>query len=91
MRRDAEEHNRELKAQIKGVNTHLNDIDAWKRSVDSQLGHLASIIPRAAGNLPGKIEENPMGHHIATMNLRSERNLPDLVPDSTTFVPDGTI
>ena len=69
-RREADEHNRELKAQIKGVNAHLNDIDVWKRSVDSQLGHLASIIPRAAGNLPGKTEENPR-NHIAAVTLRS--------------------
>ena len=34
-RREVEEHNRELKAQIKGVNAHLNDIDACKWSVDS--------------------------------------------------------
>ena len=44
-RREAEEHNRELKAQIKGVNAHLNNIDVWKRSMDSQLEHFASIIP----------------------------------------------
>ena len=76
-RREADDHNRELKAQIKGVNAHLKDIDAWKKSVDSQLGHLASIIPRALGQFPSKIEENPRGH-IAAMNLRSGKQMPEL-------------
>ena len=73
-----DDHNRTLQAQIKGVNVHLNDIDAWKRSVDSQLGHIASLIPRAAGNLPSKTEENPKGHHLAAMNLHSGKKMQEL-------------
>ena len=102
-RRDADDHNRGLKAQLKGVNAHLNDIDSWKRSVDSQLGHLASLIPRASGTLPGKTEENPR-NHITTMDLRSgkkmselkekttdvEKITPELVSDDTNTMPDDT-
>ena len=67
---------RDIKAHIKGINVHLNDLETWKKGVDSQLGHLASAIPRASGSLPGKTEENPKDHHIAAMNLRSRRKLP---------------
>ena len=49
----------EIKANIKGINVHLDDLETWKRGVDSQLGHLALAIPRASGNLPSKTEENP--------------------------------
>ena len=62
----------EIKANIKGINVHLDDFETWKRGVDSQLGHLASAIPRASGNLPGKTEENPRAH-IAAVTLRSGR------------------
>ena len=52
---------RDIKAHIKGINVHLDDLEAWKKGIDSQLGHLASCIPRASGSLPGKTEENPRG------------------------------
>ena len=72
--------------------------------MNSQLGHIASLIPRAAGNLMGKTEENPKGHHIAAMNLRSGKKMqepkgktaeeeipsPELVPDGTSPMPDNT-
>ena len=67
---------REIKANIKGINVHLDDLETWKKGVDSQLGHLASVIPRASGSLPGKTEENPRGH-VALINLRSGRKLSD--------------
>ena len=70
-------------AQLKGINTHLGDIDArigdidsWKKGVDTQLGHLASQIPRPQGQLPGRPEENPRGQ-IAVIHLRSGNELPD--------------
>ena len=63
---------REIKANIKGINVHLDDLETWKRGVDSRLGHLASAIPRASGNLSGKTEENPRAH-IAAVMMRSER------------------
>ena len=65
---------REIKANIKGINVHLDDLETWKRGVDSQLGHLASAIPRASGNLSGKTEENPRAH-IAAVTLRSGREM----------------
>ena len=74
IRREVDDHNRGLQAQIKGVNTHLNDSDAWKRSVDSQLGHLASLIPRASGSLPGKTDEN-LRAHIAVVTLRTGKDM----------------
>ena len=59
-----------VRAQLKGVNAHLSDIDSWKKSVDSQLGDLATHIPRSQGQLPGKTEVNPR-NQIAAINLRS--------------------
>ena len=61
---------RDIKANIKGMNVHLDDLETWKKGVDSQLGHLASVILRASGNLLGKTEENPRAH-IAAVTLRS--------------------
>ena len=42
------------------------------------MGHIASLIPIAAGNLPSKTEENPKGHHIAAMNLHSGKKMQEL-------------
>ena len=98
---------RDIKAHIKGINVHLDDLKAWKKVLDSQFGHLASCIPRASGSLQGKTKENPRGH-IAVMDLRSGKKLLDsakkkkeAMPDGTSiqrgtssenvFVPDGTI
>ena len=64
-----------LRAQIKGVNAHLGDLEVWKKGVDTQLGHLASSIPRPQGQLPGRTDENPRGQ-IAAMHLRSGKDLP---------------
>ena len=68
---------------------HLDDLEAWKKGVDSQLGHLASCIPRASGSLPGKTEENPRGH-IAAMDLRSGRKLSDSAKKTKDAIPEGT-
>ena len=71
--------------------------------MDSQLEHLASLIPRASGTLSGKTEEN-MRSYITAMDLRSgkkmseiketttevEKITPELVPDGTKTMPDGT-
>ena len=72
-----------VRAQLKGVNSHLRDIDShigdidiWRKGVDSQLGHLASQIPRPQGQLPGRPEENPRSQ-IASMHLRSGKELTD--------------
>ncbi len=64
-----------IRAQLKGVNAHLGDIDSWKKGVDNQLGQLASHIPRPQGQLPGRPDENPRGQ-IAAINLRSGKELP---------------
>ena len=87
---------RDIKVHIKGINVHLDDLEAWKKGVDSQLGNLASSILRASGNLPGKTKDNPMGH-VATMDLRSGRKLPDsaikmkdAMLNNTLSVLDGT-
>ena len=91
---------REIKANIKGINVHLDDLETWKKGVDSQLRHLASAIPRASGSLPGKTKENPRGH-VAAIDLRSGKKLSDATRkfketqstamlDGTHSVPDGT-
>lgn len=63
-------------AQISGVNAHLDDIDIWRKGVDSQLAHLAVHAPRQSGKLPGNNEENPRGNHtVAAVTLRSGKDL----------------
>ena len=71
-----------VRGSLKGINTHLNDIDvkigefdAWRRNVDTQLGNLAQQIPRPQGQLPGHPDENPRGK-IAAISLRSGKELP---------------
>ena len=52
--------------------------------METQLGHLATQIPRPQGQIPGRPDENPRGQ-IASINLRSGKKLPDL-----TEVPSGS-
>ena len=44
---------RKIKANIKGINVHSDDLETWKRGVDSQLRHLASAIPGAGSTGTG--------------------------------------
>ena len=74
--RETTEGMQELQRQIRGVNAHLNDFEAWKKGVDTQLATLAQQVPRPQGQLPAHPDENPRGH-IAAINLRSGRNLQD--------------
>jgi len=65
-----------LQGQVRGVNAHLNDLEAWKKGVDTQLATLSQQVPRAQGQLPAHPEENPRGH-IAAVTLRGGKSLPE--------------
>ena len=83
-RRDTKESLQGVHTKLRDVKVHMGDLDnrfgdleAWKQGVETQLGNLAQQVPRPQGQLPGRPEENPRGH-IAAINLRSGRNLPDI-------------
>ncbi len=39
-----------VRAQLKGVNAHLGDLDTWKKNVDTQLGHVSQRFLAPKGN-----------------------------------------
>ena len=60
------------RTQFKGVRAHLDDLETWKKDINSQVANLAESIPRQQGKLPGRSEENPKNHQIAAMTLYYE-------------------
>ena len=83
----------ELRSQLKGVNAHLEDLDTWRKSVDTQLATLSQQVPRPQGQLPAHPDENPRGH-IAAITLRSGKNLQvpkEATPSAKPQEPQSTL
>ena len=65
---------------FKGVRAHLEDLEQWKKGFETKVANIAASIPRQQGRLPGQAGENPKGHHIAAVTLRSGKELEDVEP-----------
>ena len=64
-----------FRTQFKGIRAHLEDLESWKKRVDSQMANLAESVPRQPGRLPGRPEVNPRSHTVAAMTLGSGKEL----------------
>ena len=75
---DTLEHS--IKTRFKGVRAHLEDLEQWKKGMETKVANIAASIPRQQGRLPGQADENPKGHQIAVITLRSGKELMDVEP-----------
>ena len=64
-----------MRTQLKGMRAHLEDLETWKKDMNSQMANLVERIPRQHGRLPGHPDENPKGS-INAVTLRSGKVLP---------------